>query len=81
MKGYSTMTNKDILEIVMKQSAIDSNCSANYFCSYSNKVVISKNNPDARTYLKLPFLCDSTQEDMNLAERVGRIDDSTGTGG
>lgn len=81
MKDCLTITNKEILEIAMKQSAIDSGCSANYFCSYSNKVVISKNNPDARTYLKLPFLCDSTQEDMNLAGWVGRIDVSTGTGG
>lgn len=30
------MANKEILEIAMKQSAIDSNCSLNDFCSFNN---------------------------------------------
>ena len=58
------MTNKEIFEVAMKQSAIDSNCSANDFCSFDNKVVLSKNNPSARKYLELPFLCDLTSRDI-----------------
>lgn len=54
------MTNKEILQIAMEQSAIESNCKAEDFASYENKVVISKNNEKARKYLKLPFLCDFT---------------------
>lgn len=64
------MTNKEILEIAMKQSAIDSNCSANDFCNYDNKVVISKNNPSARRYLELPFLCDLTSYGNNIVASV-----------
>ena len=35
------MTNKDILNIAMKQSAIDLNCGAEDFLSEENKVVYS----------------------------------------
>jgi len=44
----------------MKQSALDSNCSADDFLGHANKVVISKNNIKARKYLELPFYCDLT---------------------
>ena len=54
------MTNQDILNIAMNQSAVDSNCSADDFKSFENKVVISKENPNARKYLELPFYCDLT---------------------
>lgn len=64
------MTNKEILETAIKQSAIDSNCSANDFYSHSNKVVISKYNPSARRYLELPFLCDLTSYGNNIVASV-----------
>lgn len=64
------MTNKEIFEIAMNQSAIDSNCSPNDFCSFDNKVVLSKNNPSARKYLELPFLCDLTSYGNNIVASV-----------
>ena len=64
------MTNKEIFKVAMKQSAIDSNCSANDFCSFDNKVVLSKKNPNARKYLELPFLCDLTSYGNNIVASV-----------
>jgi hypothetical protein len=54
------LTNKEQIEIAMKQSAFDSNCSADDFLANTNKIVISKNNINARKYLELPFYCDLT---------------------
>lgn len=64
------MTNKDILNIAMKQSAVDSNCNADDFKSVENKVVISKENPNARKYLELPFYCDLTSYGNNIVASV-----------
>lgn len=54
------MTNQEILQIAMQQSAIDSGCSVSDFQSTENKIVISTTNDKARKYLELPFLCDLT---------------------
>lgn len=54
----------------MKQSAIDSNCDMDDFKSFENKVVISKDNKDARNYLELPFLCDLTSYGNNIIASV-----------
>ncbi len=54
------MTNQEILQIAMEQSAIDSNCLARNFQGTENKIVISQTNDKARKYLELPFLCDLT---------------------
>lgn len=64
------MTNKQILEIAMKQSAIDSNCSWKDFTGRKNKVVISEKNENARRYLELPFICDLTSYGMNIVASV-----------
>lgn len=64
------MTNKDILKIAMKQSAVDSNCEAEDFIAYENKIVLSKNSNNARRYLKLPFLCDFTSYGNNIVASV-----------
>lgn len=64
------MTNKDILEIAMKQSAIDSSCDIKDFKSDKNKVVISKLNANSRKYLELPFLCDLTSYGENIVASV-----------
>ncbi|WMJ24363.1 GNAT family N-acetyltransferase [Paludicola sp. MB14-C6] len=64
------MTNKDVMSIALKQSAIDSNCFADDFISCKNKVVLSKENPNARKYLKLPFLCDFTSYGNNIVASV-----------
>lgn len=64
------MTNSEIFSIAMRQSAIDSNCSAEDFMAYESKVVISRKNPDARKYLELPFLCDLTSYGNNIVASV-----------
>lgn len=51
------MDNDKILQIAMQQQAIDFNCLPEDFCLNENKVVISNENPNARSYLKLPFFC------------------------
>ena len=54
------MTYRQILDIAMTQSAIDSGCDKADFESGKNKVVISKNDDRARKYLSLPFILDIT---------------------
>jgi len=60
------MNNKEVMEIAMQQSAIDSNCCIEDFKSNENKVVRSIKNPRARKYLKLPFFCDLTSYGNNI---------------
>lgn len=54
------MTFREMLDIAMIQSAIDSSCNASDFISGKNKTVISKQNEKARKYLTLPFIADVT---------------------
>lgn len=51
------MTNKDIFETALKQSATDLSCRVEDLVSDKNKVVISKPDAGARKYLELPFDC------------------------
>ncbi len=60
------MTNKEILDIAMAQSAVDSCCRPSDFLSNKNKVVASRKAPGARKYLELPFLCDFTCYGNNI---------------
>ncbi len=64
------MTNKEILHIAMRQSAIDSGCSTDDFLSAENKIVSSGVNPSARKYLELPFDCDLTSYGGNIVASV-----------
>lgn len=64
------MTNRDILQTALRQSAMDSNCRPEDFLSAENKVVLSKKNPAARKYLELPFLCDFTSYGSNIVASV-----------
>lgn len=64
------MTNEDVFNIAMQQSAIDSNCKANDFKSNKNKVVLSCDNYNARKYLELPFYCDLTSYGNNIVASV-----------
>ena len=54
------LTNKQILQVALQQSAIDSGCAPEDFLAPQGKVVLSRPHPDARRYLKLPFACDLT---------------------
>ena len=45
------MTNQELWQIALAQSARDCNCAPEDFLSGENKVVLSKENPQARSYL------------------------------
>lgn len=64
------MTNHEILQIAMRQSAIDSCCQTDDFLSTENKVVISGRQAAARKYLELPFYCDLTSYGNNIVASV-----------
>ncbi len=64
------MTNKDILEIALQQSAYDCNCKAEDFLSEHNIVSISKANPKARKYIPLPLECDLVSYGNNIVAQT-----------
>lgn len=64
------MTNKEILEIAMRQSAIDGSCQWQDFQKEENVVVISKEQEQARRYLKLPFDCNLISYGNNVVASV-----------
>lgn len=59
-------TNKSILQIAMRQSAVDANCSKEDFMRKDNVVVLSEPNPNARAYLTLPFDCNLISYGNNI---------------
>lgn len=63
-------TNKDILEIALKQSAIEANCNKEDFLCKDNITVISENNSNARKYLELPFECHLISYGNNIVASV-----------
>lgn len=65
------MTNKEILQIAMAQSAIDSNCKAEDFLRGENVITISKPHTEARKYLELPHICDLCSYGTNIVATVG----------
>lgn len=66
------MTNTDILRIAAEQSALDSGCRAEDFFVSENKVVISRKNEGARSYLPLPFICDLCSYGNNIVASVSK---------
>lgn len=66
------MTNQDILQIAMRQSAVDANCRAEDFTREENVVVTSVKTPGARRYLELPFVCDLISYGTNIVASVDR---------
>ena len=64
------MDNNKILNIAIRQQAIDYSCAPEDFSSNENKVVISKENPKARAYLRLPFFCALTSFGNNIVASV-----------
>lgn len=67
------MTNQQILQIALEQSACDYNCAPEDFLKNENVAVISRENPRARKYLKLPLSCDLTSYGNNIVAQ-GRED-------
>lgn len=66
------MTNHEILQCALKQSAIDLHCEPEDFLAAENKIVISETNENARRYLTLPFACNLVSYGNNV---VASIDD------
>lgn len=64
------MTNQEVFEIAMKQSAVDLNCDWKDFYQEDNKVVFSSTNQDARKYLTLPFYCNLVSYGYNIVASV-----------
>ena len=64
------MTNQEIFQIALQQSAHDCNCKAEDFLSMENKVVLSRKNEKARAYLELPFACDLVSYGHNIVAQV-----------
>lgn len=68
------MTNQEILEIALQQSAIDLNCGPEDFFCGAPKIVYSQPHPKARKYLKLPFDCNLVFYGGNI---VASVNDKT----
>ncbi len=64
------MTNQDILNIALKQSAIDSGCAPEDFFKGENVICRSRKHPDARRYLDLPLHADLTSYGSNIVASV-----------
>ncbi len=52
------MTQKEVFDIALRQSAWDCSCIPQDFFSEKNVVVVSKKDDRARRYLELPHICD-----------------------
>ena len=66
------MTNQEIFQIALQQSAYDCNCKAEDFLSTENKVVLSQKNEKARAYLPLPFECDLVSYGNNIVAKIAK---------
>lgn len=64
------MTNEEVREIAMRQSAVDLNCDPADFKSMENKIVYSVPDKDARKYLTLPFSCNLVSYGNNIVASV-----------
>ncbi len=64
------MTNEYILNIALRQSAVDMNCAAEDFLSDENKIVFSKATDKARSYLSLPFDCNLVSYGNNIVASI-----------
>ena len=64
------MTNLEILNVAMEQSALDLCAEAEDFKKNENVIVISRENKRARRYLKLPFSCQLVSYGNNVVASV-----------
>lgn len=64
------MTNKEIMQIALQQSAYDCNCRPEDFLSDKNIVTFSKKHPQARRYMPLPLECDLVSYGNNILAQV-----------
>ncbi len=64
------MTNKEILQIAMEQSALDINCKASDFLCRSHVIVRSEVGTGARKYYKEPIACNLVSYGNNIVASV-----------
>ena len=64
------MTNDDIRQIALRQSAVDCHCQWTDFLSAGNVVAISCADDKARRYLQLPFDCHLVSYGVNVVASV-----------
>ncbi|MBQ8356571.1 MAG: GNAT family N-acetyltransferase [Clostridia bacterium] len=64
------MTNEEIWQIALQQSAYDCNCSPKDFLSDKHLVTVSKKSDLARKYLPLPFACDMVSYGNNIVAQT-----------
>ena len=64
------MTNKEIFDIALSQSARDFGCLPTDFTKTENVVVLSAKHEGARAYLPLPFECDLVSYGDNIVAQV-----------
>ena len=64
------MTNQEILQRALQQSAIDSHCEPEDFLRTENIIVVSEKNENARRYLTLPFACNLVSYGSNVVASV-----------
>ncbi len=64
------MTNQEIFQIALRQSAYDCNCGPDDFLLNENKIVLSRANEKARVYLPLPLECDLVSYGNNIVAQV-----------
>ena len=64
------ITNNDILNVALEQSAKDLSAESGDFLKKENIIVTSRSNSDARRYLELPFLCQLVSYGNNIVASV-----------
>ena len=64
------MTNEKILNIALRQSAIDCNCRSEDFLSPENVFTVSRAHPMARAYIPLPLACDLVSYGSNVVAQT-----------
>lgn len=64
------MNNEEILQIALRQSACDCNCNPEDFLQPSNRITRSRQHPNARKYLHLPFECDLVSYGNNIVAQT-----------
>ena len=64
------MTNAELLQIAMEQSALDLGADAGDFTKNENVIVLSRESDRARRYLKLPFSCQLVSYGNNAVASV-----------
>ena len=67
------LTNEQILEIALRQSAYDCNCMPEDFLKDHYVMTESVSNPKARKYLPLPFACDLVSYGNNVVAQTNKI--------